>query len=113
MAEITVTFNNQSYHLACRDGEEERLAQLAAYVDEKAQQLKDRLPLITDTRLLLMTSILIADELFELRNGAGVATEGGTPSGIPLSTRDAPEYERLLETAVKRVETLARSLENE
>lgn len=100
MAEVSVKFNNQTYHLACQDGEEERLSRLADYVDSKADFLKDRMGVVTDTRLLLMTAILIADELDD--------TQGGE------TTAKGPENERMgqaLHKAINRIEDMARTLE--
>ena len=69
MSEITLEIGGFNYRLACRDGEEERLSQLGAFVNEKAKELQATLGQISETRLLLMTAILTADELFEARSG--------------------------------------------
>ena len=39
MPEVSVQIANRSYELACGDGEEERVQELAAYVDEKVVEL--------------------------------------------------------------------------
>ena len=98
MAETIVTFNNKQYHLACRNGEEDRLRNLAEFVDAKADQLKSQMGAITDSRLLLMTAILLADELDDVKNGA-------------LDLDSPAIYEKTLAQAVKKVESLARTLE--
>ncbi|WP_417317097.1 cell division protein ZapA [Emcibacter sp.] len=98
MAETIVTFNNKSYHLACRNGEEERLRNLAEFIDAKADQLKSQMGAITDSRLMLMTAILLADELDDLKNGS-------------LDLDSPALYEKTLSQAVKKVENLARTLE--
>lgn len=76
MGQINVTIGGRSYPLACRDGEEERLTKLAAHVDAKATELAGTLGQMSEPRLLLMSAILIADEVFESRErdpGAGEA----------------------------------------
>lgn len=67
MAQINVTINHQNYTLSCRDGDEERLADLARTVDTKALDLSTRLGQVGEARLLLMVSLLLADEVRELR----------------------------------------------
>ncbi len=69
MSEITISVSGQNYTLACRDGEEERLIWLASYVDSKASTLIDNLGKVGETHLLLMASLLIADELQDCREG--------------------------------------------
>ena len=42
MPEVSVQIANRDYELACGDGEEERVQELAAYVDEKIVELRRR-----------------------------------------------------------------------
>lgn len=76
MGQISVSIGGRAYPLACRDGEEERLTRLAGHVDAKSVELAGALGQMSEPRLLLMAAILIADELFEVRErdpGAGEA----------------------------------------
>ena len=38
MAQVDVSVNGQSYRIACEDGQEDRLVDLAAMVDEKVRE---------------------------------------------------------------------------
>lgn len=67
MGQITINVNDQKFTLSCRDGEEERLASLAQYVNSKAVSLTQTLGQIGETHLLLMSALLIADELQDNR----------------------------------------------
>ncbi|HRW30704.1 MAG TPA: cell division protein ZapA, partial [Emcibacteraceae bacterium] len=69
MGQVTVRFNNQEHHLACQDGGEERLKMLAEYIDKRAAGLVERMGPVGDLRLLLMTAIIIADEMQEINDG--------------------------------------------
>ena len=73
MGQITVSIHDHQYTLACRDGEEERLAGLASYVDGKARSLVTKLGQVSEARLLLMAALLIADELQDVHD----QTKGG------------------------------------
>ncbi len=63
MATVDVTVNGRRHQLQCDDGQETRLKRLAAYVDKRVSDLAQNHGQIGDTRLLLMTSLLVADEL--------------------------------------------------
>jgi cell division protein ZapA len=67
MAEVDVTINGRSYAMACDDGQEEHLAGLGAYVADRVRGLAESYGQVGDARLLVMASILIADELSDLR----------------------------------------------
>jgi len=72
MGQINVTIGGREYPLACGDGEETHLTELAAHLQRKADELTSALGTMSEPRLLLMAGILVADELFEVRkqNGA-------------------------------------------
>lgn len=63
MAQVSVTINKRKYDVACDDGQEAHLVRLAAYVDKKISELAEAMGQIGDARLLVVASLLIADEL--------------------------------------------------
>ncbi|MGI9425014.1 MAG: cell division protein ZapA [Hyphomicrobiaceae bacterium] len=65
MGQVAVTLNGHTYRLKCGDGEEQRLHRLVEHVREKVDNLASDYGEIGNERLLLMTSIIIADELFD------------------------------------------------
>lgn len=105
MANVIVTFNNQDYHLACQDGEGERLAKLADYVNDKARHIAKAMGSVSDVRLLLMTAILLADELDDAREGKPMAVQGAQD--------EAEHMEKTLAHTIKRIEDITRQVEAE
>ncbi len=77
MAKVSVTVAGRGYDLACDDGEEAKVAELAALVDRRASQLIDSVGAIDDRRLFLMVSILLANELQAAHEEPGLGLEGG------------------------------------
>ena len=65
MAQVTVHINSRSYTLACEEGEEDHLRELAQYLDGHVTDLKARFGQIGDSRLLVMASLTIADQFSE------------------------------------------------
>ena len=66
MANVNVKFNNKEYLLSCDDGQEENLKKLANHLDEKYNKLKKNLGNIGENKLLLITSIQMVDDYFDL-----------------------------------------------
>ena len=66
MANINVKFNNKDYLLSCDDGQEEHLKELANHLDSKFNELKKNLGNIGENKLLLITSIQMVDDYFDL-----------------------------------------------
>lgn len=67
MKQATITLNSRTYRLSCGEGEESRLQLLAQVVRQKLDTLVAEFGQVGDDRLLLMSALLIADELLETR----------------------------------------------
>jgi len=107
MAQITVTINGRGYQIACDDGQEEHLVRLAAFVDKKVGELTAAMGQIGDTRLLVMASLLIADELAD--SYKALEAERKRPPGL------SPEAEAAMAQGIdvlaQHVEEIAARLE--
>jgi cell division protein ZapA len=66
MANVSIKFNNKDYLLSCDDGQEESLKKLTSFLDKKYNKLKDQLGSIGENKLLLITTIKIVDDYFNL-----------------------------------------------
>ena len=66
MANVNIKFNNKDYLLSCDDGQEENLKELANHLDSKYKELKKNLGNIGENKLLLITSIQMVDDYFDL-----------------------------------------------
>tara|TARA_B100000963_G_C22590107_1_gene655066 strand:+ start:364 stop:810 length:447 start_codon:yes stop_codon:yes gene_type:complete len=67
MANVNIKFNNKDYLLSCDDGQEESLKNLTKFLDKKYCELKDKLGNIGENKLLLITTIQLIDEYFDLK----------------------------------------------
>jgi cell division protein ZapA len=105
LAQITVVINNRKYDIACDDGQEKHLTNLAQYVDGKVNDLVASIGQVGDARLLVMTSLLIADELSDLYSEVSSINEGKVDkSNTKLSETD-------LESITNRIQNIADKLE--
>ena len=66
MANVNIKFNGKDYLLSCDKGQEENLKELAAHIDTKYSELKKNLGNLGENKLLLITSIKMADDYFDL-----------------------------------------------
>ncbi len=67
MANVNIKFNNKDYLLSCDDGQEESLKNLTKFLDKKYSELKDKLGNIGENKLLLITTIQLIDDYFDLK----------------------------------------------
>lgn len=97
MAQVVLLVGGRRYELACRDGEEARLRDLAAMVDAKAGEAARAVGSGNEARQLLLAALLLADDVTELR--------GGAIAGDAAVAADA------IETLALRLEELASRIE--
>lgn len=67
MVNVTVKFNNRDYILSCEDGQEQELERLSLHLNEKFEKLKSDLGNIGESKLLLISSIQVIDEMFTIK----------------------------------------------
>ena len=63
VSQVEITINGRQYRVACEDGQESHLTNLANYFDGKMASLVDEVGQIGDASLMVMAGLLIADEL--------------------------------------------------
>ena len=101
MALITLNVNGRGYEMACDDGQEAHLQKLAEYIDEKVQGLARSAGQAGEKRVLVMASLLIADELFEAyRQIHALGAEDG----------DSQDATAALNSCAERLEAIAARL---
>jgi cell division protein ZapA len=66
MAEVSVTINGRQFRMACEDGQEDHLMELARELDARIEGLRTRFGEVGDTRLTVMAALTVADELGEM-----------------------------------------------
>lgn len=124
MARVSININNQTYEIACADGEEQHIHDLAQVVDVKVGELVGAIGQAGEARLLAMTGLLMADEMVEaqdeiakLRSAAELApaapdpVPGPVPAPVSGPSIDEEQLARLLEAMALRIETIAEGLE--
>ncbi len=65
MAQVAMTIAGRVYRVACDEGEETHLGELAKMVDGKIAGMRGKFGEMGDQRLTVMAAVTLADELFE------------------------------------------------
>jgi len=115
MAQVEVTVNGRAYLLACDDGEENRLLELAGTIDRRIDELSGEMGQLGEARLMLMAALLIADELSDvsaeveaLEAAVVKAERDGANAGATAATQAAA----MIDATAERIEDIVSRLEN-
>jgi cell division protein ZapA len=63
MSQVNVTINGRQFRMACEDGQEDHVTDLARDLDVRIEGLRAKFGEIGDTRLTVMAALTVADEL--------------------------------------------------
>lgn len=74
MPQVQIEVNGRFYAVACQPGEEERITQLGRYIDRRFRDLVESGGAGADLQMMLLTCLVLADELFDAQSGIGLAT---------------------------------------
>ncbi len=75
MAEVTLTINGRNYGIACDDGQEKRVRDLGYYIDQRMREIARAGAATNESHLMVLTSLMLADEIFDLRDNIGSMEE--------------------------------------
>ena len=107
MPMIEILVNGRRHEVQCGQGEEARVRQLASYVDRRIADLAKGQSQVGDARLLLMASLVVADELSDAfdeikRLRATLEGQGGNGERAAAG---------VLEQVARQIEAIAAELE--
>ena len=111
MGEVTLTINDRAYSVGCDDGQEAHLTNLAAHLDKLVRDLSSQVGQVGEARLLVMASLMVADELAEAYDRVAELERG--QGAAPAAANGASEAvaAEALESCASRLEAIAARLE--
>ena len=108
MAQVTISINSREYAIACEDGQELRIMQLSRLLDEKAKLLTNGTNQISESMLLAMVGLLLADGLSELKKNPNNVQKEQTD--INALKRIDDELANSIKFLDEKIKTLAKEI---
>ena len=114
MPQVDICINGRIYKLACEDGEEAHLQELAAFLDRQVEELQASFGKVGDQRLLVIAGLTITDRLSEamsrieqLQSELEVARQAQT-AALEKAQGSEKALAGKLETAASRLEEISK-----
>ena len=108
MAQVTLRINGYAYVIGCQDGEERHLEAMADEVNRRIDGVRAAAGPSGEARMLVMASLLMADDLFETRTRLQAMEANATAAAQP---KPDPKLGRKLNKIARRAEEIADGLE--
>ncbi len=89
MPKLTVTLYGRDYQLACPDGQERRVQELVNMVEQRMRTVASSVGNTTENRLFMLTCMMLADEMLELREAQRDNQAARRPAPQPAQAQAA------------------------
>jgi cell division protein ZapA len=103
LAQVTIKINGYSYTVGCEDGQEPHLLAMATQVEKRVDSIKAIAGNSGEARLLVLTSLLMADEIHDLRIELDSSRAAGAPRGAKGEAKPAGKSEAELARKLNRL----------
>ena len=110
MGEVTININNRQYGIACDDGQEQRVLDLANYIDKSYREIASSGAGGNENHNMVLTLLVMADKLFDFENGASNNNTGAL-DGIRMSEDDEAAVIDSIEQMASRIDNIAGRLQ--
>lgn len=110
MAQVDITIHGRSYGISCQDGQEQRVIDLGHYVDARIKDIAKAGGAMSESHLLVLTTLMLADEVFDLRDNLGDLSD-------QVRRDEANQNEEavmvdVIEGLAGRIDTVAKRIQN-
>jgi len=112
MPQVAVQINGKTYRMACDEGQEAHLLDLAQRFDKYINQLKGSFGEIGDQRLTVMAGVMVTDELTEMQHKMrGLESElAELRTGNTSSSNNDGQMAKALNKTAERIEQISKKL---
>ena len=110
MAQVNITINARSFGISCEDGQEQRVTELSRYVDSRLKDIAKAGAASSEAHLLVLTTLLLADEVFDLRNDVGAINED--LQNAQANQNDEAAVANAIEDLAGRIDRIASRIQN-
>jgi cell division protein ZapA len=122
VGQVTVRVNGYAHTIGCKDGEEQHVLDLVQQIEDKVRVIRAMGGQLSEARMLLHVSLLLADEASDLRSEIARVRSGGggalaaapvLATAAPAAAAADPELAERLTRIAERIEGLAQAMDRE
>jgi cell division protein ZapA (FtsZ GTPase activity inhibitor) len=106
IVDVEVIIHGKPYTLSCQRGQEGHLRKLAEVADERVNKIWRQVGkkmVLSETKLLVMTLLMLADELFDAKSGTHPKEATPLNAAATPNTRDARDEDAHYEQKVQAI----------
>jgi len=111
MSEVSVQINRKQYTISCDPGQEQQVIDLANTVDARIQELVSMGGGSNETHLLVLNSIMMANELMEARGANSASGQDASLKGLQITEEDEAAITDAINKITQRINAIEGNLQ--
>ena len=111
MTELEISIGGRIFSVACDNEEQEKVREAAALINEEADSIQSQLGRLPESKMLLLSALMIADRLVEVETESKVFKEKSEDlSDLKNKNQELEQHRNALQSDYQKLESLVEKM---
>ena len=111
MTELEISIGGRIFSVACDNEEQEKVREAAALINEEADSIQSQLGRLPESKMLLLSALMIADRLVDVETESKVYKEKSEDlSGLKNKNQELEQHRNALQSDYQKLESLVEKM---
>ena len=111
MTELEISIGGRIFSVACDNEEQEKVKEAAALINEEADSIQSQLGRLPESKMLLLSALMIADRLVDVENESKVFKEKSEDlSDLKNKNQELEQHRNALQSDYQKLESLVEKM---
>ena len=111
MTELEISIGGRIFSVACDNEEQEKVKEAAALINEEADSIQSQLGRLPESKMLLLSALMIADRLVDLETESKVFKEKSEDlSDLKNKNQELEQHRNALQSDYQKLESLVEKM---
>ena len=111
MTELEISIGGRIFSVACDNEEQEKVREAAALINEEADSIQSQLGRLPESKMLLLSALMIADRLVDVETESKVLKEKSEDfSDLKKKNQELEQHRNALQSDYQKLESLVEKM---
>ena len=111
MTELEISIGGRIFSVACDNEEQEKVKEAAALINEEADSIQSQLGRLPESKMLLLSALMIADRLVDVETESKVLKEKSEElSDLKNKNKELEQHRNALQSDYQKLESLVEKM---
>ena len=111
MTELEISIGGRIFSVACDNEEQEKVKEAAALINEEADSIQSQLGRLPESKMLLLSALMIADRLVDVETESKVFKEKSEDlSDLKNKNQELEQHRNVLQSDYQKLESLVEKM---